>query len=62
MCVPVYNQLFIEATVYNLLIYSFPTSGHDPNQGGGDSDIGLQEGFLENSLIMSNQHMCELFI
>jgi hypothetical protein len=32
LCVPPYNQLFIEATVYSLLIYSIPTSGHDPTQ------------------------------
>ena len=46
LCVPPYNQLFIEATVYSLLICSFPTSGHNPNQDGEDSDIESQEGFF----------------
>jgi hypothetical protein len=46
LCVTPYNQLLIEAIVYSLLIYSFPTLGHDPNQDGEGSDIGSQEGFL----------------
>jgi len=51
----------------------FPTTGHHPYQGCGGSDIGLQEGFMENSIIMkftrfyleannwSNRHMHEFF-
>jgi hypothetical protein len=30
----------------------FPTSGRDPNQGRGVSDVGSREGFLKNSIIM----------
>jgi hypothetical protein len=30
----------------------FPTSGRDPNQDRGESDVGSQEGFMENSIIM----------
>jgi len=46
LCVPSYNQLFIEATIYSLLINSFPTSGHDRNQDGVDCGVGSQEGIF----------------
>jgi hypothetical protein len=30
----------------------FPTSGRDPHEGRGRSDVGWPEGFVENSIIM----------
>jgi hypothetical protein len=33
----------------------FPTCGRFPNQGGGVSDVGSREGFMENSIIMKKK-------
>jgi hypothetical protein len=33
----------------------FPTSGRDPNQSRGGSDIASREGFMENSIIMGEK-------
>jgi hypothetical protein len=43
----------------------FPTSGRDPNQARGSSDLGSREGFMENSIIMyelfKQRFVCYMF-
>ena len=48
----------IAFVVFNAVPQWFPTSGRDPNQGRGGSDVGSGEGFMENAIIMKkNQNL-----
>jgi len=45
------SEIVGNSTGYHV-VQCFPTSGREPNQGRGGSDVGLREGFMKNSINM----------